>query len=274
MFVSYGWVTWTWRRPQLWIVACLETSWFPLVRWSPVGQWAERRQLSLLGFHWPFWEPNPWSRCAALQGSAGTNTHRHTDTQTTNQWIQRFIFNWLSCLSVLSGSCSPEWPPVDLLKVPSLYALCCVRHLQVPLLQCSERLLVMVMIIQWADGQPDLSDGDLMIYLTLPLYLSFPSPPSQSPGPVAACKTIWLWGDNKGVFSQAVAGPFTSSWTATCGQKTPFLLLTQLSPWYRSSCVNNVIVLEGGWNITIKMSNETIHWSSTWEHFQNMQPHV
>ena len=102
MFVSHGWETWTQHRPQLWIVACLETSWFPLVRWSPAGQWAERRQLSLPGFHWPFWEPNPWSRCAALQGSAGTDTYTH---KLQTRWIQQlFLIGCLASQSYQEGA--------------------------------------------------------------------------------------------------------------------------------------------------------------------------
>lgn len=46
--------------------------------------------------------------------------------------------------------------------------------------------------------------------------------PCQSPGPVEASKAIWSWRDNKGIFSQAVPGPFTTTWTTTRGQKILF----------------------------------------------------
>lgn len=59
--------------------------------------------------------------------------------------MQTLVSHWLSTLSGLSGRCCPEWPQVEF-QVPSIYALCCVCHLQVPLLQRSERLPVMVII--------------------------------------------------------------------------------------------------------------------------------
>lgn len=43
-----------------------------LIRWSSLGQWAERRQLSFPGFHWSFWEPNPRSCRTVLQARTGT----------------------------------------------------------------------------------------------------------------------------------------------------------------------------------------------------------
>lgn len=46
--------------------------------------------------------------------------------------------------AVLSGRCWPEWPQVEFIQVSSLYTFCCVHHLQVPLLQCPEGLLIMV----------------------------------------------------------------------------------------------------------------------------------
>lgn len=150
------------------------------------------------------------------------HTHSHTNRKTCRiEWMQTVVFHWLSTLSVLSGRCSPKWPQMEFIKVPSLYTLCCVCHLQVPLLQCSERLLVMVII---SIKSIQLIDNLTLVKLNRFSLSPTPTPPSQSPGPVAACKTSWLWGNNKGIFSQAVTGPFTTSWTATCGQKTPFFV--------------------------------------------------
>lgn len=49
-----------------------------------------------------------------------------------------------SNLAVLSGRCCPERPQVEFIQVSSLYAFRRVHHLQVPLLQRTERLFIMV----------------------------------------------------------------------------------------------------------------------------------
>lgn len=54
--------------------------------------------------------------------------------------------------------------------------------------------------------------------------------PCQSPGPVATSKAIWPWGDNKGIFSKAVPGPFATTWTTARGQKILFP-----SVWFKTS---------------------------------------
>ncbi len=97
-------MTWTWHTAQLCVVAYLETSWFPLARWSSASQWAERGQLSLPGFHWPFWEPNPWSCCAVLQSCTGTNTHTHTHTHSPNDCRPFSLIGCLPCQSYQEGS--------------------------------------------------------------------------------------------------------------------------------------------------------------------------
>lgn len=73
--------------------------------------------------------------------------HRPVQVQhspSPKQHPSSFVSHWLSALSVLSGWCSPEWTQVEFIKVASLYPICCVHHLQIPLLQCSEGLFVMV----------------------------------------------------------------------------------------------------------------------------------
>lgn len=60
------------------------------------------------------------------------------------QRLSSFVSHWLSALSVLSGWRSPEWTQEELIKVASLYTICCVHHLQIPVLQCSKGLFIMV----------------------------------------------------------------------------------------------------------------------------------
>lgn len=55
-----------------------------------------------------------------------------------------FVCHWLSAPSVLSGWCSPEWTQVEFIKVASLYPICSMHYLQIPLLQCSKGLFIMV----------------------------------------------------------------------------------------------------------------------------------
>ncbi len=74
-----SYMIWLWHTAPLCMVAKIKTSWFPLARWSSASHRAKRRQLSLLGFHWPFWEPHPWSCGAVLQGCTGTNTHTESN---------------------------------------------------------------------------------------------------------------------------------------------------------------------------------------------------
>lgn len=121
-------------------------------RWSSVSQWAEGRQLSLLGFYWLVWEPNPWGCSAVLQSRAGTNTFDLWCSSST-EWIENMLSQSSECrqlffisLSVLSWRRCPERPQMEFVKDPSLRTLRCLCYLQVPLLQCSERLPVMVKI--------------------------------------------------------------------------------------------------------------------------------
>lgn len=61
------------------------------------------------------------------------------------EWEGGHLFShWPSALSGLSGRHCPEWSQVEFIEVSPLCPLCCVHHLQIPLLQCSEGLFIMV----------------------------------------------------------------------------------------------------------------------------------
>lgn len=73
--------------------------------------------------------------------------HRPVQVQhlpSPQQRLNSFVSHWLSALSVLSGWCSSEWTQVEFIKVTSLYPICCVHYLQIPLLQCFKGLFIMV----------------------------------------------------------------------------------------------------------------------------------
>lgn len=73
--------------------------------------------------------------------------HRPVQVQrlpSPTQHPSSLVSHWLSALSVLPGWRCPEWTQEELIKVASLYPLCCVHHLQIPVLQRSKGLFIMV----------------------------------------------------------------------------------------------------------------------------------
>lgn len=78
--------------------------------------------------------------------SSATGLYRY-DTQTVpslKRCPSSFHSHWLPALLVLPGWCSSEWSQVEFIKDASFCPVCCVHYLQISLLQCSERLLIMV----------------------------------------------------------------------------------------------------------------------------------
>lgn len=92
--------------------------------------------------------------------------------------------HWFFAFSVLSGRCCPKRPSVEFIEISSLCSLFCVRHFQVPLLQCPERLSVMVISCFKS------TDSDAFnAFYTFFFLRNFCPSTSQSVGPVANSKT-------------------------------------------------------------------------------------